>query len=493
MPKLQFRAALTSPGMPYLGGLSAFELVFLGTEAILYAGSKAFGALTGLTLREGGTAQSLGNWLVPGRGSGFLLDEIAWITLNGQSRLLVSEAGSGHVESFAITANGAVGSSIFLSAGSYSGATTLLAPAGNGQLLMGAIGTEGLKRYIGVLSGNTTLAQTETDTPKSALADVADMIELTIGNARYVLTASQAEGALSTFRLAADGSLTLADTIGAKEGLWIGGLDGMASVTVQGTTFAVVSGMISNSLTALRVNALGVMYVTDHVLDSLATRFGRVDAVAGFSASDRGFLIAGGGDDGLSLLELLPDGRFLHHQALPQATGQTLTNITAITTAKFASEVQVFVAGSNHGLTQFFLATTHLATPITGSVTNDLLTGSAADDLILGNDGNDTIDGGAGDDVLFGQGGADRLTGGAGADIFVFDQDILRDQINDFEIGVDRIDLSRWEGIYHPSLLTLRIRPTGGDLLFHDLSVRIVTDDASPLTQDFLHADNFLF
>ena len=29
--------------------------------------------------------------------------------------------------------------------------------------------------------------------------------------------------------------------------------------------------------------------------------------------------------------------------------------------------------------------------------------------------------------------------------------------------------------------------------LFHDLSIRIVTDDASPLTQDFLHSDNFLF
>ena len=119
--------------------------------------------------------------------------------------------------------------------------------------------------------------------------------------------------------------------------------------------------------------------------------------------------------------------------------------------------------------------------------------GPQADDPILGNDGSDTIDGDSGDDVLFGQGGADRLTGGTGADIFVFDQDILRDQINDFEVGLDRIDLSRWEGIYHPSLFTLRIWPTGGDLLFHDLSIRIVTDDASPLTQDFLHSDNFLF
>ena len=57
MPKLQFRSALTSPGLPYLGGISGFELVFLSTEAILYAGSKAYGAITGFTLREGGTAQ----------------------------------------------------------------------------------------------------------------------------------------------------------------------------------------------------------------------------------------------------------------------------------------------------------------------------------------------------------------------------------------------------------------------------------------------------
>ncbi|MFN4057522.1 MAG: M10 family metallopeptidase C-terminal domain-containing protein [Roseinatronobacter sp.] len=65
-----------------------------------------------------------------------------------------------------------------------------------------------------------------------------------------------------------------------------------------------------------------------------------------------------------------------------------------------------------------------------------------------GGAGNDTIYGGDGDDTIIGGAGRDHLYGGAGADVFVFESfadlgnGTARDVIFDFELGIDRIDLS---------------------------------------------------
>jgi Ca2+-binding RTX toxin-like protein len=47
---------------------------------------------------------------------------------------------------------------------------------------------------------------------------------------------------------------------------------------------------------------------------------------------------------------------------------------------------------------------------------NDVITGSAGDNILAGGDGNDLIDGGSGEDVVAGDAGADNLSGGAGDD-----------------------------------------------------------------------------
>jgi Ca2+-binding RTX toxin-like protein len=79
---------------------------------------------------------------------------------------------------------------------------------------------------------------------------------------------------------------------------------------------------------------------------------------------------------------------------------------------------------------------------ITGSKKNDRLMGNAGDDLLNGGAGNDKAIGGAGNDVLVGGKGKDMLTGGAGRDTFVFNMvSDGMDQISDFEVGQDLIDL----------------------------------------------------
>lgn len=82
----------------------------------------------------------------------------------------------------------------------------------------------------------------------------------------------------------------------------------------------------------------------------------------------------------------------------------------------------------------------------------DLLKGGSGDDLLYGGTGRDTLSGGAGDDVLDGGTGDDvldggighnTLTGGEGADTFRFARLTGElDRITDFDIGLDRIDLS---------------------------------------------------
>ena len=72
--------------------------------------------------------------------------------------------------------------------------------------------------------------------------------------------------------------------------------------------------------------------------------------------------------------------------------------------------------------------------------------GSDAADTFKGANGNDHFLGGAGDDVLHGGGGADNLFGGVGADRFVIGNAaesslIAFDTIQDFQVGLDKLDL----------------------------------------------------
>jgi Ca2+-binding RTX toxin-like protein len=86
---------------------------------------------------------------------------------------------------------------------------------------------------------------------------------------------------------------------------------------------------------------------------------------------------------------------------------------------------------------------------IVGRKGNDILLGTLDDDTLMGGLGHDTLNGRAGNDILVGGQGKDKLTGGMGEDFFLFTKKADlglgsdRDSIDDFEIGIDLIDLSR--------------------------------------------------
>ena len=82
------------------------------------------------------------------------------------------------------------------------------------------------------------------------------------------------------------------------------------------------------------------------------------------------------------------------------------------------------------------------AMSVYGGAGKDTVFGGGADDVISGGFDLDVLEGAGGDDTMTGGNGKDVISGGAGADHFVYDSTDGADLITDFANGVDLIDLS---------------------------------------------------
>lgn len=125
------------------------------------------------------------------------------------------------------------------------------------------------------------------------------------------------------------------------------------------------------------------------------------------------------------------------------------------------------------------------------------IVGSDFDDTLMGDANANDLDGSYGNDTLAGRGGDDSLYGDDGADIFVFEhQDYGEsDVIEDFEIGIDKIDLdgteignwfdlnSTWDGDY--------MEQVGSDVVIHSSDNDIITVEGIQMSN--LTPDDFIF
>lgn len=125
---------------------------------------------------------------------------------------------------------------------------------------------------------------------------------------------------------------------------------------------------------------------------------------------------------------------------------------------------------------------------ITGDNQRNILSGNGGNDSINGGLNNDSLSGGLGNDTLNGGSGVDTLTGNGDADTFVFQfgqstiSDLtLPDQITDFAIGTDRIDLLLSTGA-----------ATGAPLNFTRAANSIATTRTALATQVFTDANGLL-
>lgn len=343
-------------------------------------------------------------------------------------------------------------------------------------------------------SGAPELVVRTADTPKSTLDGVSDLASLTIDGEVYLIAASSRKDGLSSFHLGAGGTIELSDTLTPRDGLWVDGLDALAVTELGGISYIIAGSAAAGSLSVIRINALGVMFITDQMLDTRDTRFDYVSRIETVTYNGRSLIVAGGGDGGISLLELMPDGTLFHHKSLEARTEWSgfSGGVTGLSAHVDGTRLEIFIGGAG-GVSQFELSLADMGGILRGTTANERLTGGAGDDLIYGAGGNDTLVGGAGDDLIFAGAGRNTLTGGAGDDIFHIGPSDQYSQITDFEQGHDRIDLGDWGRIYDMSALTISERSYGAEISFGSITLRVSVTGGGPIPIAEWTQDDFLF
>ncbi|MFT6445524.1 MAG: Ca2+-binding RTX toxin-like protein [Sulfitobacter pontiacus] len=236
----------------------------------------------------------------------------------------------------------------------------------------------------------------------------------------------------------------------------------------------------------------GSLTIVDHLLDTRDTRFGDVSALEVMTHEGTVYVIAGGGDDGITMLQMLPDGQLVTRATIADTTDMTLDNVSAIVARGNGDSLDIFVtSASEDGITHLRYDIGAPGQTLIAATSGNTLAGGTGGNIVIGGIGNDRLTGGQGDDIIRDGGGIDVMTGGAGADIFVLASDGDRETIMDFEIGVDSIDLSAWPMLRSRDQLTMAMTATGFTITYGDEVLVIhsstgTTTDHRTLTTDDL-------
>lgn len=277
--------------------------------------------------------------------------------------------------------------------------------------------------------------------PGTAEASLDKVMLVTVDGQRLLVALSGLGNFVSTHAIGADGVLGRGAVHTAAQGMGYDVPSDLAAVQFGGRSFLVVAGASSSSLSVFRLDRTGALTATDHVVDELTTRFQSVTALATAVIDGRGYVIAGGADDGISVFTLLPNGRLLHLQTIVDTGALTLAKIGAIHAQAMGDKIALFVASATEtGVTQLVIDPGAIGvTTIAGA---GAVVGTARNDVLAASSATTALYGGAGDDILVTNNATITLTGGAGADTFAITRFAGRAVIADYEPGIDRLDLS---------------------------------------------------
>ncbi len=347
----------------------------------------------------------------------------------------------------------------------------------------------GVSAYEVMTDGSLRLIEAEADSAATYATGISSLAQASTAGGQYLIAASTAEDGLTVYKINSNGSLTAIDALGAGDALPINDPQALEVVQMNGQTFVIAAASGSSSLTVLALGDDGSLTAVDQVMDDLTTRFAGVSVLESITVDGRVFVFAAGMDDGISLFTLLPDGRLLLLETVCDSAQTGLSNVTELSVELVGDEVQLFVtSGAEAGITQFTITPGPLGDIVLG--TGATLNGSAGNDILCASKIATQISGGAGDDILIDGDGTDTLIGGAGADIFVLSADGVNDTIVDFQLGVDRLDLSGMGMTYDISEIDITATASGAILTIHGETVTVFSADGLSLDpEDFTSSD----
>ncbi|MBL9051711.1 MAG: hypothetical protein JNK19_16485, partial [Tabrizicola sp.] len=491
---LNFQVLETFAAAPLnmISGISDMELVVQGGNVLLYTATRAGGGVLALDV-DGAMTLCDQRTLAPGT---TLPAEavLETVMVNGARHLVVTGGNQAGVQAYGIGAAGELAAAVQLP-GSLAGTICAQAVMANGAssvFYASRLGESAIHAYSVAANGSMTLIGTRVLDGAYNGVDIAALTPVTVAGARYLIGLSLDSDVVRAFPVAANGALGNPQVMGMPQGLGISDPSCVKVVEMAGSTFLVVASAGSSSVSVIGISSDGTMRVADHVVDTLDTRFQGVQAVATCTIGDRVYVIAGGGDEGLTLMTMTPEGRLLLVGQQLQLPGLSLDNITAITARAVGGMIEVYVAGEGAGITRLQIDPGNPAPIQTGGMDAATLTGTTGGDMILGGDAAERILGEAGADILSDGGGTDTVFGGAGSDLFVMEGDGAHDVIGDFQLGIDRIDVSAWGRIHSLSALTITATATGALISWGTETLEIVTPNSLPILPGQFQLSDFI-
>jgi Ca2+-binding RTX toxin-like protein len=488
----QIMETFTAAPLNLVSGISDMELVVRGGNLVLYTATRAGGGVLALDV-DGAMTVVDQESIVPGT---TLPTEaqVDFLTVAGALHLVVSGANQAGVKTLATGSDGSLSAGLQLP-GSLTG--TICAQAvvqvGGVTYFYAARDREAtIHAYSMAANGTmTALAPRVLAGPQPGV-DISALTSVAVGGETYLVSLSLAADVVRLFRVEPGGTLAAPSMIGVPQGLGISNPSDIEVVSMGGLTYLVVASSGSSSVSVIEVAPGGVMRVADHVVDTLDTRFQGVQAIATCMIGDRVFVIAGGADGGVTLMTLTPDGQLVMVGQQLQLPGMALDNITAMTVRVVDGKIDLFVAGEGAGITRLQIDPGSLSPIIFGGEEAATLIGGSGGDMIVGGGGNELIQGGAGSDILIDGGGADTLYGGAGEDIFVLAGDGATDVISDFQLGIDKIDLSGWGRVHSLAALTITSTATGALVSWGDEVLEIRSANGLPIQPSAFRQTDFI-
>ena len=349
----------------------------------------------------------------------------------------------------------------------------------------------GVSSYLRAASGAITPLQQLVGAGGVSGYDVLAMATAETASGPILLTVAAQGNSLSAYRLGADGHALLSDHLSPTDGLAISAPNLLQTLHFAGRDLVFLGAAGTGSVTVLELTAAGQLQVLDQVNDDLNSRFQGISVLQAVSLAGRVFVLAGGADDGLTLMTLLPDGRLVPLETIADTLTTALADLSALAVqgriTGAGASLDVFATGwSETSLSQFHIGLGALAPILTATAAGGVLTGDARGDMLIGGAGRDALYGGAGADILCDGGGVDALYGGAGADIFVLSHDGARDDIRDFNPAEDCLDVSALPGVYGRDAVQFVAMAGGIELRLGGEVLRLFSADGQSFTaQDF--------
>lgn len=373
---LQFEGVVATGSAALDSGIGHTALKTLNGVTYLYSVTGPGGGIAVWKLVEGALPQLQDTEYFSGTIT-FQVGDIGMpVTLAGDDQLVLDVHSATGLIAYDLNSDGTVGT--LQEMGTLTGGGDISALVQSGDILTIAHESTGqIATYT--VNGDGTLSLS------ASITGQADSIQvLQAGADHFVIAADAATGTISTYNVdQGTGALTVVDNSEALATLGIAAPTAVEVVQAYGQSWVVVAGAGSNSLSVMELTGDGRLIPTDHVLDSLHTRFETVQDLAVIEADGHVFVVAGGGDDGVTLFTLTPDGQLVHLDSFADTIHSGLQNVETLSVAHVGDELQILVGSQqDEGLTQLSVSIADLGIvrdgfgTVTGTAQNDMLSGS---------------------------------------------------------------------------------------------------------------------